>query len=88
MYYKDQNWSVYLDYSRPNIKLDTVKAICNDQNQCRGFSADFCVWISPGAPSNETTTTVLTLLIFSGLASGGGAKDLAKVQIPFTWRIP
>ena len=87
MYYWDRNWSLYLTFARPNIKLQTVKALCDAQNQCRGFTADFCVYVDGNAPSGGTYESVLNLVIFSALPNGSGRKVLAEVNPRFSWQI-
>jgi hypothetical protein len=87
MYYWDRNWSVYPTYARPNIKLETATALCNKQNQCRGFTADFCVYIDPSAPLGGTYESVLNLVIFSAFPNGSGRKTLAEVTPRFSWLI-
>ncbi len=87
MYYWDKNWSVYPQYARPNIKLQTARGMCNDQNQCEGFRADFCVYVDGNAPAGGTYESILTLVIFSAFPDGGGQHVIAEIKIPFTWLI-
>lgn len=87
MYYWDKNWSVYPQYARPNIKIQTAEGICNDQNQCEGFRADFCVYVDGNAPPGGTYESILTLIIFSAFPDGGGQHLIAEIKIPFTWYI-
>lgn len=87
MYYWDRSWSVYPKYAKPNIKIQTAKGICDDQQQCTGFTADFCVYVTGDAPSGGTYESVLDLVIVSALPDGSGQKLLAEVQTPFSWYI-
>ena len=88
MYYWDKSWSVYPDYARPNIKFETVKAICNAANQCRGFTADFCVYVSGSAPKGATHETVATIIIASMFKNRSGVHILAdNIQAVFTFQV-
>ncbi len=89
MYYWDRNWSVYPQYARPNIKIQTAKGVCDDQKQCQGFTADFCVYVDGGAPTGGTFESILTLTIFSAVPDNPGTvKVVTEIQIPFKWYIP
>jgi hypothetical protein len=88
MYYWDEHWSVYPMYARPNIKLKTVLSDCNkDTKQCRGFTADFCVYVDGGAPQGGTYNTELTMIIVSAYPNGTGLRLLARFPVPFSWYI-
>jgi hypothetical protein len=88
MYYWDKSWSVYPSYARPNIKFETVKGICNADKQCRGFTADFCVYVDGNAPSGATHETVVTLIIASAFKGGAGLHLLAdNVKATFKFQI-
>ena len=88
MYYWDKSWSVYPDYARPNIKFETVKAVCNADNQCRGFTADFCVYVNASAPQGATHETVATIIIASMLKNRSGVHILAdNIQAVFTFQV-
>jgi hypothetical protein len=87
MYYWDRSWSVYPKYAKPNIKIETARGICNDQKQCSGFTAVFCVYVTGDAPSGGTYESVLDLVIISANPDGSGQNLLAEVQTPFTWYI-
>ncbi len=85
MWYWDKNWSVYPQFARPNIKLQTAKGLCDEQNMCKGLSADFCVYVDANAPAGGTYESVLTLVIASGTKTNVGI--LAETKIPFSWQI-
>jgi len=52
---------------------------------CKGFSADFCVYIDPNSPSGEKTETTVTILVASGTQAVYG--ELAKVKVRLSWQI-
>ena len=87
MFYWDEKWSVYPMYARPNIKLKTAMSDCNKENQCKGFTADFCVYVDGGAPPGGTYNTELTMIIVSAYPNGTGPRLLARFQVPFSWYI-
>ena len=62
----------------PNIKFDTVKAVCNEQKQCNGFTADFCVYVDGNAPSGGTYRPDVRLIIASMYPNRTGLKILAE----------
>ena len=65
MYYWDEKWSVYPMFARPNIKFRTVLSDCNKDKQCKGFTADFCVYIDGSAPPGGTYETEVSLIVAS-----------------------
>ena len=109
MWYGDENWSARPIYARPNIKLNTVKALCDETRwcylrpligsprargpaaycrenmMCKGFSADFCVYIDPNSPSGEKTETIVTILVASGTKAVYG--KLAETKTTFSWQV-
>ncbi len=87
MYYWDKSWSVYPGYARPNIKFATVKAVCNEQKQCSGFTADFCVYVDGNAPSGGTYEPDVRLIIASMYPNRTGLKILTEFTTQFRWRI-
>lgn len=60
---------------------------CNKENQCKGFTADFCVYVDGNAPPGGTYETQLTMIIVSAYPNGTGQKLLARFQVPFSWYI-
>lgn len=92
MYYWDEKWSVYPMYARPNIRFQTVLSDCNKDRQCKGFTADFCVYVDGSAP-NGTVETEVTLLIASAYPPDGPnrpirqPKLLATTVAKFSWLI-
>ena len=92
MYYWDERWSVYPMYARPNIRFQTVMSDCGKDNQCKGFTADFCVYVDGSAP-NGVVETEVTLLIASALPPDGPnrpirqPKLLATTVAKFSWLI-
>jgi hypothetical protein len=88
MYYWDKNWSEYPGYARPNIKFETVKALCSADKQCRGFTADFCVYVTGDAPSGAMHETVVTLIIASMFKNQTGVHILAdNIKAKFTFQV-
>ncbi len=85
MLYWDKNWSVYPQFARPNIKLQTAKALCDTENNCKGLSADFCVYVDASAPAGGTYESELTLIIGSGTKTNAGV--LAETKVTFSWQI-
>lgn len=60
-------------------------AYCKENMMCKGFSADFCVYIDPNSPSGEKTETTVTILVASGTQAVYG--ELAKVKVRLSWQI-
>jgi hypothetical protein len=87
MYYWDKSWSVYPTYARPNIKLETAKAICNAQQQCQGLTADFCVYVDGNAPLGGPYDSVLHLIIFSQMGNRSGTHIITELDTTFSWLI-
>ena len=87
MYFWDKKWSLYPMYARPGIKPATARGICNEQKQCQGFTADFCVYVDGGAPSGGTYESVADVIIFSAFKNGSGVKILSEFKTTFTWKI-
>lgn len=93
MYYWDEKWSVYPMFARPNIKFRTVLADCDKENRCKGFTADFCVYVDGGAPPGGTYETEVSLLIASAYPPDRpngplhGVKLLATTIAKFSWLI-
>ena len=88
MFYWDEKWTVYPQYARPNIKFKTVMADCNkDTKQCKGFTADFCVYVDGGAPPGGIYNTDVILIIASAYPNGTGVHLLTRFSTPFSWYI-
>jgi len=93
MFYWDEKWSVYPMFARPNIKFRTVLADCNEDQQCKGFTADFCVYVDGGAPPGGSYETEVSLIVASAYPPDRlngpirGPKLLATTVAKFSWLI-
>lgn len=85
IYAWDKTWSLYPADARPSIK--TARPVCDEQNQCWGLVADFCVFVNAGAVSGVTYESVVHLVIYSAFSDGSGQHVLSEVDIPFRWLI-
>jgi hypothetical protein len=87
MYYWDAKWSVYPMYARPNIKFQTVLSDCTKDRQCKGFTADFCVYVDGGAPQGGPYETEVILMIASMYPNRTGVHMLGQTTAQFSWVI-